>query len=148
MIDDAISEYKKALAINPNHAEVYNKLGTCFKAQGKLGDAIRAYREAIRLEPDFHQAYNDLAWIYATSPNASIRNGDEAVALSTKACELTDFKKAEALDTLAAAYAEQGNFKKAAEYQYKATELAPLQIKKELQKRHQLYKEGYAYRDH
>ena len=67
--------------------------------------------------------------------------------LAIKACELTDFKKAEALDTLAAAYAEAGNFEKAVEYQQRAIELAPSKIKKELQKHLQFYNSGQVYRD-
>lgn len=71
----------------------------------------------------------------------------EAMALATNACELTNFKEAEALDTLAAAYAEQGNFRKAIEYQHRAIELVLQQIKKDLQKRLQLYKLRHAHRD-
>jgi len=146
-LDEAISEYKQALAIKPDLPDAYYKLGFLLEVQGKLNDAISAYREAIRINPNHQGAYNNLAWIYATSPNTRIRKGEEALALATKACELTGFKKAEALDTLAAAYAEQGNFAKAVEYQYTAIELAPQQTKKELQKRLQLYKSGHAYRD-
>jgi len=146
-LDDAISEFKKAIAINPTLAETYHKLASALETQGKLSDAISAYREVIHLKPDHHKAYNNLAWIYATSSNANIRNGNEAIALATKACELTGFKKAEALDTLAAAYAEQGNFDKAVEHQYKAIELASPQIEEDLQKRLQLYKLGHAYQD-
>ena len=147
LLEDAISEYKKALTINPYYAKAYHNLGLAFKARGKLSDAISAYRKVLSLKPDNYEVYNDLAWIYATSPKAHIRSGEEAVTLATKACELTGFKKAEALDTLAAAYAEQGRFDKAVEYQHKAIELAPPQIKKELQEHLQFYKQRRAYRD-
>ncbi|MBW1912994.1 MAG: tetratricopeptide repeat protein, partial [Deltaproteobacteria bacterium] len=145
LLDDAVFGYKRAVAMNPYYAEAYHKLGLAFKAQGKLNDAIGSYREVIRLEPDNHEVYNELAWIYATSPQEAIRNGDEAVILATRACELTGFKKSESLDTLAAAYAEQGKFDKAVEYQLRAIELAPPQIGKDLQKRLQLYKLRRAY---
>ena len=147
MYDEAISQYKKAVAIKPNLAEVYYKLGSLLEIQGRMSEAISAYRETIRLKGDNHQAYNNLAWIYAASPSPIIRNGDEAVVLATKACELTGFKKAEALDTLAAAYAEKGDFKKAIEYQKRAIELASPQRKNELKKHLQLYKSGSPYRD-
>ncbi len=123
MLDEAIAEHKKALIIEPNYVNTYNKLALVFETQGKIRDAINAYREAIRLEPNHAMAYNNLAWIYATSPNATIRNGNEALALATKACELLDFEKAEGLGTLAAANDEQGNFKKTVEYQRKAIEM-------------------------
>ena len=110
-----------------------------------LDEAISEFKKALAINPRFAKAYNKLAWIYATSPRETIRNGDEAVALATRACELTGFNKSEALDTLAVAYAEKGTFDKAVEYQLKAIELAPPQIEKDLQKRLQLYKEKRAY---
>ena len=146
-LDEAISECKKAIAIKPNLVEAYYKLGSVLEAQGKLREAISAYHEAIRIKPDYQAALNNLAWIYATSPDARIRDGGEAIALATKAYQLSGFKKAEALDTLAAAYAEQGNFNKAMEYQNRAVEVASPEIKKDLKMRLQLYKEGHAYRD-
>ena len=147
IVDEAIAEYKKTLSINPNLAEVHFKLGSLIEAQSKFRDAVSAYRETIRLNPNFLLAYNNLAWIYATSPDATIRNGDEAVALANTACKLTEFKNAGTLDTLAAAYAEQGIFEKAIEYQNKAIELAPSQAKRELEVRLQLYEKGYPYRN-
>ena len=93
-------------------------------------------------------AYNNLAWIYATASKAHLRNGSEAVVLTTKACELTNFKNPEMLDTLAAAYAEMGKFEKAVEYQQKAIARAPSQTKKELEVRLQLYEKGYPYHTH
>lgn len=146
LLNDAISEYRHAIAMNPYYAEAYHKLGLAFKAQGKPKEAIDAYREVIRLEPHNHEVCNELAWIYATSPQEAIRNGAEAVALATRACELTGFNKSEALDTLAAAYAQLGAFDKAVEYQLRAIEVAPPQIEKDLRKRLQLYKGKRAYR--
>ena len=147
MEDEAISVYEKVLTINPDLAEAYYKLGLLLESQGKLTDAINAYREVIRVKPDQPQAYNNLAWIYATSPDKSVRNGDEAVLLATKACELTDFKKVWELDTLATAYAEKGNFVRAIEYQEMALSLADEKLKPQLLKRLDLYQAGQPYRD-
>ena len=135
------------MSINPDLAETYYKLGSTLEAQGKLSDAISAYREAIRLKDDYVMAYNNLAWIYAASPNSTIRNGDKSVALATRACELTGFKEAWVLDTLAAAYAEQGNFKKAVEYQTRAIDVSPKKAMPAFSKRLELYHSGQAYRD-
>ena len=46
----------------------------------------------------------------ATSPDAKLRNGRRAIELATRACELTKYKAAYILSTLAAAYAETGDF--------------------------------------
>jgi hypothetical protein len=61
-------------------------------------------------QPDSLEALNNLAWILATSPDAAVRNGAEAVPFAEKVCRLTDRKNAVAIGTLAAAYAEAGRF--------------------------------------
>ena len=111
-----------------------------------LDAAIFEYKKAITINPNFAEAYNNLAWIYATSPKVTFRNGQEAVSLATKACVLTKFKNASLLDTLAAACAEQGNFKKAIEYQNRAIDLSQEEAKTALLKRLGLYQSGQAYR--
>ena len=145
--NEAIKAYQLAIKLVPDLIEAYLRLGDVYCKEGLYNRGINVFKKAMQLDPNQDRVYSKLAWVYATSPNSIIRNGDEAVVLATKACELTVFKKAEALDALAAAYAEQGNFNKAVEYQYRAIEIAPPRIKKELQKHLQLYKLGRAYRD-
>jgi len=62
-------------------------------------------------------------------------------------CELTDWNDADYLDTLAAAYAESGQFDKAVESQEKAIELAPDDEKADFETRLKLYQEGKPYRE-
>ncbi len=67
------------------------------------------------------QALNDRAWILATCPEASIRNGQLAVADAMKACKLNGWTLGSSIDTVAAAYAETGDFDSAVRYQQRAT---------------------------
>jgi tRNA A-37 threonylcarbamoyl transferase component Bud32/tetratricopeptide (TPR) repeat protein len=92
-------------------------------------------------------ACNALAWLRATSPEAPLRNGRQAVEFAEKACNLTEWKSAAEIDTLAAAYAEQGEFAEAVRWQTKALELAPSQLKDGIAERLQQYNSGQAYRE-
>jgi len=76
--------------------------------KGELDNAIADFNRAIELDPNYAVTRNYLAWIYATNPKANYRNGQKAIENATRACELTLWKNAYYLDTLAAAFAEAG----------------------------------------
>jgi Flp pilus assembly protein TadD len=93
---------------------------------GKLAEALQAYREAVRLYPDDPVALNNLAWSLAANPRQELRNGREAVEFANKAVELTSQRQPVFMGTLAAAYAEDGQFAKAVETAEKARAIALL----------------------
>jgi tetratricopeptide (TPR) repeat protein len=70
------------------------------------------------------RALNERAWLRATCPDVSVRNGQLAIADAIKACELTKWKFAWQIDTLAAAYAEAGEFDSAIRYEEQAISTA------------------------
>jgi Flp pilus assembly protein TadD len=76
------------------------------------------------LAPDWPPALNGLAWLLATHPDATVRNGPEAVRLAERACAVTSRRNPELLDTLAAAYAEAGRFPEAINAAQEAITLA------------------------
>lgn len=120
-------------------------------------EAIDDYRRAIKLmeskdeipeeqkatDEDLSGLYNNLSWVLSTSPIDEIRNGKEALELGLKACEVTEYKQAHILSTLAAAYAESGDFEKARQWASKAVELGKEQSHEQLE---QLEKELEAYK--
>jgi tetratricopeptide (TPR) repeat protein len=111
----AVEYFRKALAIEPNHAEGHYDLA---KALSRMSGAhkdepIRELREAIRIQPLHSQALTHLAWIRATDPDSRNRNGKEAVALAERACEITRNRELLPLASLAVAYAEAGQFDRA-----------------------------------
>jgi Flp pilus assembly protein TadD len=89
MLDEAISEFKKAIGINPNYAKAHHNLGNIYADKEMMDEAISEYKKAIAININYADAYNNLAWLYATSSNVTLRNGEKAVSLATKACELT-----------------------------------------------------------
>jgi tetratricopeptide (TPR) repeat protein len=110
--------------------------------------AQAAYEEALRDEPENANPLNNLAWILSTCADASLRDGKRAVELATHACELTGRKNAWLLDTLAAAFAETGDFKAAVETQREALKLLGKQaaIEKEFRDRLESYEAKRPFR--
>jgi len=91
---------------------------------GLHAEAIEALTKVVEADPDDFTSVNNLAWLLATSPIDSLRDGRRAVELAEKAGEMTQFKRAFVLSTLAAAYAEAGDFEKAREWAIISVEVA------------------------
>ena len=87
-------------------------------------EAVKTYEAVLQVEPENEVVINNLSWLLSTSPIDMLRDGKRALELAEKACELTDYKKAYILSTLAAAYAELGDFDKALEWSQKCIEIA------------------------
>jgi tetratricopeptide (TPR) repeat protein len=122
--------------------------GDVLLALGRHADAINDYEEAVKNIPedeeDLSGVLNNLSWVLSTSPEDSVRNGDRALETGLRACELTEYKKSHILSTLAAAYAELGQFDKAIEWSSKAVELG---AKEETEQLDQLKEELKNYQD-
>lgn len=140
----AIADYGTALRLSPT-AQTYIGRGLAWDSKKDYRKALADFNLARRLEPTFALAYNNAAWLRATCPQEPFRNGSEAVELATRACELTDWNDANYLDTLAAAYAEAGDYDSAIKYQTKAAELSPDDA--DLMQHLALYKDHKPYRE-
>lgn len=116
---------------------------------GRPEETLRLSREILLTKPDYIHALNNLAWVLATNPG--LGQAEEALHLASKACELTKHQNVTFLDTLAAAYANAGQFDRAVQTAQKAVDLATAarddnaadQIKKHLE----LYKQGQPCRE-
>jgi protein O-mannosyl-transferase len=126
-IDDAIAQWHKALAAQPNDAGFHTALGNAFLKKGLQKDAIAEYEHAARISRQDPTARNNLAWLLATSSDASIRDGNRAIEVAKQAAQLSGGKDANYLRTLAAAYAETGRFAEAAETARRALQEAQTQ---------------------
>ena len=103
--------------------------------------------EIYGFDPENVAVLNELAWLLSTCPDAKVRDGEKAVELATKVCELTKWKSIWYFDTLAAAYAETGNFEKAVDYQKRALKDSILAKDKEALARLRLYEQEKPFRD-
>ncbi len=146
---DALQAFSKAAEYHST-PELQFKLGTLYATLGQAPEAVNRIREAIREKPDWDEALNDLAHLLATSPDARVRNGEEAVRLARAVCERTQYQFAVPVDTLAAAYAEAGQFPAAVETAKKAAALARNAKQKtfatEIEERVKLYQAGQPFR--
>lgn len=109
--DGAIADYSRALQIKPAYAEALDNRGFAWVRKGNLSRALNDFSRAIEIKPVLLDAYNSKAWILATSSQAGYRNGKEAVMLAQKAVAIK--AGIDSLDTLAAAYAANGQFDEA-----------------------------------
>jgi protein O-mannosyl-transferase len=150
-IEEAIAAYEEALRIQPNAPEAHLVAGNLCLARGRFIDALKHYRAAVQAKPDWPDALNRLAWLLATHGEESVRNGAEALQLATRACELTNYQRPDALNALAAAYAENGRFAEAVQTSQRAIDLANAagqgQLATIIQKLQEQYKAGQPYRE-
>jgi protein O-mannosyl-transferase len=150
-VAEALDEYQRALVLKPAFTEARRSLDYFrSRREAALAD-VRKLRERLREHPNDVAALNNAAWLLATSPLASVRNGTEAVRLARRAVELSgNTWKAATLDTLAAAYAEAGQFSQAAETARQAVALVEHQEKPifagAARKHLALYESGKPYR--
>jgi len=94
-------------------------------AEISIGDhtaALADLEKALEIRPDDSGVLNNLAWLLATSPDEAIRDGKRAIELARKACEETTWKQAHIISTLAAGFAEAGDFAEARKYSKQAVE--------------------------
>lgn len=148
---EAVTHYRAALEADPSDVPCRLNLASVLSAQGQTREAIVQYEEALRLDEDSIEAMNNLAWILATSPAAEYRDGARAVEYGRRACELSSNRIPTILGTLAAAYAEAGQFAEAISTGEQARSLALTQGQDQLAKRNEelieLYRAGRPCRE-
>jgi Flp pilus assembly protein TadD len=108
--DRAIADFTQALQVDPKRAATYIARAGAHEQKGDYALARADDKAAIKLDPGAAPAYDGLAWQLATCPDPQYRNGKIAVVAAERACELSRWNVAGYLDTLAAAYAESGDF--------------------------------------
>ena len=122
--NEAAQLFAKITPTKPQDANLYSEFGLALTHLGRTREATACYAHALLVQPDLPAALDRLAWILVTDPDEKIRNGAEALPMAERACQLTERKDPEKLLTLAAAYAENGDFAHAMETTRKAADLS------------------------
>jgi tetratricopeptide (TPR) repeat protein len=148
-IDTSIDLARKSNVSPGLLAELYSSKARSCIDYGRSGEAKKSLEQAAHLQPNDPSTLNDLAWLLATSRDSRIRDGRRAVVLARRACELSQWKNAFSIDTLAAAAASAGDFSDAVKYQELAiSRLDPGDRKAQtggMQQRLQQYASGRAF---
>ncbi|MFP6669147.1 MAG: tetratricopeptide repeat protein [Pirellulales bacterium] len=143
----AIEQFNRVAEADVKHWALFRHRADALLSIGKQAEALRDYESALKLNPTDPGILNNLSWLLCTSPDEKLRNGERAVELAEKAAKETDHKAAYILSTLAAAYAETGDFKKAVEWSEKAGALGEGDIKGQLSKELESYKSKKPWRE-
>jgi cytochrome c-type biogenesis protein CcmH/NrfG len=123
----AIAHARTTLRDYPFDVATHNDLGVLLVQNGDVRAGIEQWQISLQLNPDDGNALNNLAWVLATYPADTIRDGKRAVELAAKAITLPGGNVAIVVRTLAAAYADSGDFSKAIETGQRALDLATAQ---------------------
>jgi tetratricopeptide (TPR) repeat protein len=131
-VDEAISDFEKALESDPNYAAAHTSVGSAYHRKGLLKESIAHYQRSVALLPRAASAHNNLAWMLATCSDPSLRNGPQALALAQRANHLSNGSNPVFLRSLAAAYAENGQFSEAVATAQRALQISSKTTRRDL----------------
>ncbi|HMH03959.1 MAG TPA: tetratricopeptide repeat protein [Candidatus Udaeobacter sp.] len=150
-VDNALVHYRKLLELQPDNIEVHNIVGTVLIQQHRIREGVEEWRKGLAIDPNNGNAMSNLAWVFATSPDDSLRDGAKAVQFAEQALRISGGRIPIIFRTLAAAYAESGQFSEARQTAQRGIELANSQgnsaLAAELQGNIALYQERQPLRD-
>jgi len=142
----ALQNIDAGIAIAPTVPTLYVYRGVVLNARGDAAGARADFEKVSALISNSRGSFNRYGWALATSPISAYRDGPTAILYATHACDLTSWKDAYALDTLAAAYAENGQFDEAAKWQTSALALLGNVERDEFEARLAMYRKREPYR--
>ncbi|QDT26881.1 lipoprotein NlpI [Gimesia panareensis] len=138
--DLALKDFDQAIKLNNFVSQVFCNRAGVWQEMKQYGSAIKDYQRASELNPLSPIVHNDLAWLYATCEDPDHLNPEAAILHAKQACELTNNRDANMLDTLAIAYLKNEQVSQAVKTLEIAIQNADAANKSELQKKLANYK--------
>ena len=146
-LEEASLHLRKAQEDDHRNLQTYYNLGALLYMQGKIPEALTQWLAGLQVDPDNLPLLSQAAWVLATNPDSSVRNGSEAVELAQRAVKASGGKDPTALDTLAAAYAEVGRFPEAVETARQALALSTEPLADDVKARISFYESKRPFRE-
>jgi len=144
---EGLQDLDTAVRMMPKDAALRLQRADLYLAIRSHGTALEDYRAAATLNPQSGHALRGMAWVMSTAPDQKIRNAEEGVKLAQRAMELDGNNDPRYIETLAAAYANSGQFEAASELLKHALESAKGEAVGRMQAQIAVYKEGKPFRD-
>ncbi len=145
-LDEALEHLNAAVTIDPSDAQIICSRADLLADMGKYRQAMADYARAIDLNPEFAHAYRNGAWLLATCPDVELRDVRNALIGAQRALEFGYGQKHVALDTLAAAQANAGQYDEAIVSLQQAIDIAPPAARQTYEVRLQLYEQHQPFR--
>jgi tetratricopeptide (TPR) repeat protein len=157
-LDEAIAELERIHKLLPDDVPIALQLGMSYNAAKQSQKALDVFTAVLEKDPDNWLAlrgHGDALLNCGKHAQAiddyqqalKLRDGKRAIDLATQACKLTDYKAAHILSTLAAAYAEVGDFQTAIKWAQKGLEVAEPKEKEPMGKELETYRAGKPFRE-
>lgn len=143
----AIKLYNEVIKLDEGNYRALIGRADAYLALGKHAEAKADFESCYKINQEDDHLLNNYSWLLSTSTDDSIRDGKKALELGLKASEVTEYKQSHILSTLAAAYAETGDFEKAKEWSKKAVEMSEGENKDSLKKELESYEQGKPWRE-
>jgi len=119
-VSEAITNYSSVVRLDPRNGSAFSSRGLLHAQRGEFETGLADCEKGVELYPESAHCLNNLAWLLSVLPSGQLRDGKRALNLAQKACKLADWEHPYYLGTLAAAYAENGDFRLAVEFQKKS----------------------------
>jgi len=147
----AIRHLRRVVRVEPQRYEPHKVLGDLLRKEKEYAAAIAAWRGGLKARPDDPALLYEIAWQLATCPDPTARDGRQAVRTAERLCNVLGWDHVQALDTLAAAQAEVGEWATAVKTAQKALRLGrekgAAEFAREIERRLRLYEASKPYRE-